>query len=82
MVMCRRPCGGVGGPCDFSVSPSPFGLDFGTLDFGTSDSGLTIRGKFLLGIIQNPKTITVAAWESTTTALNKFETMTPVTVKS
>ena len=33
--------GGVGGPCDFSVSPSPFGLDFGTLDFGTSDSGLT-----------------------------------------
>ena len=26
--------GGVGGPCDFSVSPSPFGLDFGTLDFG------------------------------------------------
>ena len=26
-----------GGPCDFSVSPSPFGLDF-----GTSDSGLTI----------------------------------------
>ena len=27
VVMCRRPCGG--GPCDFSVSPSPFGLDFG-----------------------------------------------------
>ena len=26
---------GGGGPCDFSVSPSPFGLDFGTLDFGT-----------------------------------------------
>ena len=26
--------GGVGGPCDFSVSPSPFGLDIGTLDFG------------------------------------------------
>ena len=23
-----------GGPWDFSVSPSPFGLDFGTLDFG------------------------------------------------
>ena len=35
--------GGVGGPCDFSVSPSPFGLDFGTLDFGTSDLGLTIE---------------------------------------
>ena len=28
------------------------------------------------------ETIAVAAWESTTTALNKFETMTPVTVKS
>ena len=26
-----------GGPCDYCVSPSPFGLDF-----GTSDSGLTI----------------------------------------
>ena len=25
---------GVCGPYDFSVSPSPFGLDFGTLDFG------------------------------------------------
>ena len=37
--------GGGGGPCDFSVSPSPFGLDFGTLDFGTSDSGLTISLK-------------------------------------
>ena len=23
-----------GGLCDYSVSPSPFGLDFGTLDFG------------------------------------------------
>ena len=34
--------GGGGGPYDFSVSPSPFGLDFGTLVFGTSDSGLTI----------------------------------------
>ena len=32
VVMCSRPCGG--GPCDFSVSPSPFGLDFGALDFG------------------------------------------------
>ena len=31
-----------GGPCDYCVSPSPLGLDFGTLDFGTSDSGLTI----------------------------------------
>ena len=34
-----------GGPCDFSVSPSPFGLDFGTLDFGTSDLGLTISSR-------------------------------------
>ncbi len=24
----------VVGPCDFSVSPSTFGLDFGTLDLG------------------------------------------------
>ncbi len=37
---------GGGGPCDFSVSPSPFGLDFGTLDFGTSDLGLTITLKY------------------------------------
>ena len=35
-------CGG-GGPCDYCVIPSPFGLDFGTLDFGTSDLGLTIH---------------------------------------
>ena len=34
--------GGGGGPYDFIVIPSPFGLDFGTLDFGTSDLGLTI----------------------------------------
>ena len=42
-TVCRRPCGGVGGPCDFSVSPSLFEPDFGTLDFGlwTSDLGLT-----------------------------------------
>ena len=26
--------GGGGGPCDYCVSPSPLGLDFGTLDFG------------------------------------------------
>ena len=38
--------GWVGGPCDSSVSPSPFGLDFGTLDFGTSDLGLTIASMF------------------------------------
>ena len=34
--------GGVGGGlCDYCVSPSPFGLDFGTLDFGTLGLGLT-----------------------------------------
>ena len=26
--------GGGGGPCDYCVSSSPFGLDFGTLDLG------------------------------------------------
>ena len=35
---CLKVMGGavgyVGGPWDFSVSPSPFGLDFGTLNFG------------------------------------------------
>ena len=45
MVMCRRLCGG--GPCDFSVSSSPLGLDFGTLDLG-----LTKIGKWN-GLIQN-----------------------------
>ena len=39
---------GGGGPCDYCVSPSPFGLDFGTLDFGTSDSGLTINEKLFV----------------------------------
>ena len=59
-----------GGPCDFSVSPSPFGLDFGTLDFGTSDSGLTIMlvRKFLdllvfsRGQTQTNKVIFSASW--------------------
>ena len=38
------PCGGgYSHSCDFSVSPSPFGLDLVTLDFGTSDLGLTIE---------------------------------------
>ena len=32
--------GVVGGPCDFSVSPSPFGLDFGTLDLGLTINAL------------------------------------------
>ena len=39
---CLKVVGGVGGPCDYCVSQSPFGLDFGTLDFGTLDLGLTI----------------------------------------
>ena len=30
--MSRRLCGG--GLCDYCVSPSPFGLDFGTSDLG------------------------------------------------
>ena len=36
---------GFGGPSDFSVSPSHFGLDFGTLDFGL---GLDKSLRFLL----------------------------------
>ena len=36
---------GVCGPCDFSVSPSPFGFDF-----WTSESGLTISEKLYLDI--------------------------------
>ena len=36
----------MGSPCDFNVSPSPFGLEFGTLDFGTSYSDLTISFNF------------------------------------
>ena len=43
----RGGVGGVGGPWDFSVSPSPFGLIFGTLDFGTSALGLTIRYDYM-----------------------------------
>ncbi len=33
VVVCKRLCGGVGGPCDFSVTPVPIGLRFG---FGTA----------------------------------------------
>ena len=39
---------GGGGPCNFSVSPSPFGLDFGTLDFGL---GLDNTFRAILSII-------------------------------
>ena len=51
--------GGVGGPCDFSVSPSPFGLDFGTLDFGTSDLGLTILEFFAPSTAQSVTLLSV-----------------------
>ena len=37
--------GGGGGPWDFIVCPSPFGLDFGILDLGTLDLGLTILAR-------------------------------------
>ena len=43
--------GGGGGPCDYSVSPSPFGLDFGTLHFGL----LTRAGqKYLFHLYRAP----------------------------
>ena len=35
--------GWVGGLCDYCVSRSPFGLDFGTLDFGTGLDNLDIK---------------------------------------
>ena len=58
---CFKVIGGVvgwwggGGPCDFSVSPSPFGLDFWTLDFWTSDSGLTIIMVTHLLVMTSPR---------------------------
>ena len=36
-----------GGPCDFRVSPSPFGLDFGTLDFGLGLDNLSHFKNFI-----------------------------------
>ena len=42
---------GGGGPCDYSVSPSPFGLDFGTLDFGLGlDNKLPITNCTPIGV--------------------------------
>ena len=65
------PCGGgYSHSCDFSVSPSPFGLDFGTLDFGTSDLGLTILEDSINTI---PSMLTVTAdlpFPSSTTRLS------------
>ena len=52
-----------GGPCDFSVSPSPFGLDFGTLYFGTSDSGLTINN-ILVSLPENNERRSSFNWSS------------------
>ena len=50
--------GGVGGPCDFSVSPSPFGLDFGTLDL---DFGLGLdNDKLLLEHVVLPHVLVLA----------------------
>ena len=49
--------GWVGGPCDFSVSPSPFGLDFGTLD---SDFGLGLDNiKYIQQVQQCPDSSSV-----------------------
>ena len=39
--MSRRLCGGVGGPCDFSVRPSPNW----TLDFDCFRIGIGIRSR-------------------------------------
>ena len=45
--------GGGVGPCDFSVSPIPFGLDFGTLDFGTGLDNSVLKGYYKEGIYEN-----------------------------
>ena len=44
----------VVGPCDFSVSPSPFGLDFGTLDFGLTIGlkGLTSLCHYMIYLLK------------------------------
>ena len=52
---CLKVMGGmvVGGPCDFSVSPTPFSLDFGTLDTGWTISHIRIvKSKVLLSGIE------------------------------
>ena len=48
MLKKHRWGGGGGGPCDFSVSPSPFGLDFGTLDseFGLGIDNILLTSNF------------------------------------
>ena len=51
-----------GGPCDFSVSPSPFGLDFGTLDL---DFGLGLDN------IPPEHTLKIVHFKSCTEDVNK-----------
>ena len=62
-------CWVVGGPCDFSVSPNPFGLDFGTLDLGLT----IVKTKCLLFIfidnlrvnhMSNPGTVIIPLQDS------------------
>ena len=54
---CLKVMGGVGGPCDFSVSPSPFCLDFGTLDL---DFGLGLDNiKYIQQVQQCPDSSSV-----------------------
>ena len=55
--------GGVGGPCDYCVSPSPFGLDFGTL--GLWDFGLGLDKN-------NRRCSTLKTMETEKTPLNFF----------
>ena len=49
-----------GGLCDYCVSPSPFGLDFGTLDFGLGldnymhDNGCKIKPHLKLSDLALP----------------------------
>ncbi len=44
-----------GGPCNYCVSPSPFGLDLGTFDFGTFDFGTFDFGTMDLGLTKSLK---------------------------
>ena len=49
-----------GHSCYFGVSPSPFGLDFGTLDFGLWDFGLGLDNKLLLNHVGLPHVLDLA----------------------
>ena len=59
----------MGSPCDFGVSPNPFGLDFGTLDLGLT----IVKTKCLLFIfidnlrvnhMSNPGTVIIPLQDS------------------